>query len=46
MDITLTDNHSRLPKFEDHYVVWEFNFRDFDVSIDLQAPEAIQLLRS
>ncbi|XP_010265048.1 PREDICTED: probable CCR4-associated factor 1 homolog 11 [Nelumbo nucifera] len=46
LGITLTDNYGRLPKFDDHYVVWEFNFRDFDVSTDLQAPEAIQLLRS
>ncbi|KAJ3677929.1 hypothetical protein LUZ60_001732 [Juncus effusus] len=42
LGLTLSDSDSDSGSL----LVWEFNFKDFDPSIDLHAPDSIQLLKS
>ncbi|KAG8080408.1 hypothetical protein GUJ93_ZPchr0007g3683 [Zizania palustris] len=46
LGLTLFDDDGRLPAFGAVQVVWEFNFREFDVLHHPHVPESIAMLRT
>eukprot|EP00241_Pyramimonas_parkeae_P010353 CAMPEP_0114262046 /NCGR_PEP_ID=MMETSP0058-20121206/21532_1 /TAXON_ID=36894 /ORGANISM="Pyramimonas parkeae, CCMP726" /LENGTH=247 /DNA_ID=CAMNT_0001377763 /DNA_START=1627 /DNA_END=2371 /DNA_ORIENTATION=- len=41
----ILDENGNLPKIDDKYCVWQFNFRGFDLKEDLYAQDSIELLK-
>lgn len=45
LGLTFSDKQGNLPRCGDDYCVWQFNFREFNVSDDMSAPDSIELLK-
>lgn len=45
LGLTFCDENGNLPKIDDKYCVWQFNFRGFDLKEDLYAQDSIELLK-
>ncbi|KAM6595317.1 hypothetical protein CsatA_005841 [Cannabis sativa] len=48
LGFTLTDSEGNLPLSNDgkHYIIWQFNFRDFNILRDSYAPDSINWLKN
>jgi len=45
LGLTLTDKDGNLPMIGNHYCIWQFNFREFDLKEDMFAHDSIELLK-
>lgn len=45
LGLTFTDAEGNLPKIGNHYCLWQFNFREFNLKEDMYAQDSIELLK-
>ena len=45
LGLTFTDQEGNLPLIGNHYCIWQFNFREFNLKDDMYAQDSIELLK-
>lgn len=45
LGLTFTDQEGNLPLIGNHYCIWQFNFREFNLKEDMYAQDSIELLK-